>query len=35
MGVNEKPRVLVTRLIPEVGLRRVVQACQAYGSQGR
>lgn len=29
MGVNEKPRVLVTRLIPEVGLRRVVQECQA------
>ena len=29
MGVNEKPRVLVTRLIPEVGLRRIVQECQA------
>ena len=29
MAVNEKPRVLVTRLIPEVGLRRVVQECQA------
>ena len=29
MGVNEKPRVLVTRLIPEVGLRRSVQECQA------
>jgi len=27
--VNEKPRVLVTRLIPEVGLRRIVQECQA------
>ena len=31
MGVNEKPRVLVTRLIPEVGLRRIVQECQAEG----
>ena len=29
MGVNEKPRVLVTRLIPEVGLRRIVQECRA------
>ena len=29
MGMNEKPRVLVTRLIPEVGLRRIVQECQA------
>ena len=29
MSVNVKPRVLVTRLIPEVGLRRVVEECQA------
>ncbi|MEE3369751.1 MAG: D-glycerate dehydrogenase [Planctomycetota bacterium] len=29
MSVNEKPRVLVTRLIPDVGLRPVLQECQA------
>ena len=29
MSVNEKPRVLVTRLIPDVGLRPVLQECRA------